>query len=225
MFNLDVKVDAQSRTITINGINSKNIPGVIVSIPDENINRKQYISLFLHRADIIVARDFANEVSEKNDLIMNEALFTSTLVYFFRCFQRCEKRNALKLEDLVFVDEQSKADFQLYRSVRDRHYAHDENSMTQTYDFLLLTSIEGVEYDRIEACVVYHRFLPDFKYHADRMLSVIDQVILSIERLIDIVAVDIANEYKKVPISQVLAFTQKAPQFANMEGAFNKRPD
>ena len=225
MFDINVEFNDEERTITINGINSNNLPGKIVSIPNDNPKRKKYISLFLHRADVITARDFLNEISSENHARINESLFVSALIYLYRCFQQCEKRIELNIDDLVLVSKDTKDSFHKYRNIRNKHFAHDQNSMIETFDFLLLTSIQGEKYDRIEACVVYERHLPDFVYHAKEILSIIDQVLPSIEILIDKVAAEIIERYKEVPISDILNFATKEPRFANMNDVFSKRLD
>lgn len=120
-------------------------PGSVpVTIPDTNKKKKSFISLFLNKRDIERAIDFLNCISMNNHPIANEGLFISALAMFAKCFVNAEARNSLDKGRFKSFAPQFAESFDKYDAWRNKHFLHDENSMTEATAFLLVAP-EGSE--------------------------------------------------------------------------------
>lgn len=120
-------------------------PGSLpVTIPDTNKKKKSFISLFLNKRDIERAIDFLNCISMNNHPIANEGLFISALAMFAKCFVNAEARNSLDKGRFKSFAPQFAESFDKYDAWRNKHFLHDENSMTEATAFLLVAP-EGSE--------------------------------------------------------------------------------
>lgn len=107
-------------------------PGSIpVNIPHSNPKRKQYISLFLNLRDIEAGIDYLQCISPNNHLRINEGLFISALALSAKCFVTSESRIGLDKQGFKKYSPQSKPIFDRYDAWRNKHFLHDENSMTE----------------------------------------------------------------------------------------------
>ncbi|HAX40685.1 MAG TPA: hypothetical protein DCY10_07415 [Clostridiales bacterium] len=206
----------EDRSIEIK-VKSNKIPPLVVDIPKFNKDRKRYISLFLHRGDILASKEILSLITDEKNNTHNETYFATALMYFMRCFQSCKKRVELDINNMPLVDEESKATFSFLRRIRNKHYAHDDSDMIRTLDFLLLTSKSGTKYDDMMACVIFNRVLPKFTCLAEKMLHLIDVVVPSIDVLIDQVGQAIVDEYKDFSINKIRKFGLTKLELADMD--------
>jgi hypothetical protein len=206
----------EDRTIEIK-VKSNKIPPLVVDIPKFNKDRKRYISLFLHRGDIIASKDVLSLITDEKNNTQNETYFATALMYFMRCFQSCRKRVELDINDMPLVDAENRTTFIFLRRIRNKHYAHDDCDMIKTLDFLLLTSKSGIKYDDMMACVIFNRVLPNFSYLAEKMLRLIDVVVPSIDVLIDEVGQAIVDEYKDLSVKKIRRLGLTRLELADMD--------
>lgn len=198
-------------------VKSNKLPPIAIDIPKNNKNRKLFISLFLHKSDILTSKEILTLISDETDNQQNEKLFVTALIYFMRCFQNCRNRVEIDINRLSLLDEENLVVFRFLRKIRNKHYAHDDSDMIKTLDFLLLTSKGGLEYDEMTACVIFNRIVPNFSYLAEKMNRLIDNVILSLNVLIDQVGQEIVDEYKEVPTEKLYRFGLAKMQLPDMD--------
>lgn len=112
--------------------------------------------LTLHQQDLRFAKEcleLINQVSPDIGML-REALWRSAIVHFTKCFGKSKARDSLKAED-VYGDVKSAAlaheTFNYFKSIRDKHVAHDENAYSQVLVGALLN--DGSKPFKIEKIV------------------------------------------------------------------------
>lgn len=141
MLDYKVTIDSCGTVIVQGDFAPRSIP---VAIPDTSKKKKPFISLFLNKRDIERAIDYLNCISTNNHPIANEGLFISALAMFAKCFANSEARNSLDKGGFKSFAPQFAESFDKYDAWRNKHFLHDENSMTEATAFLLV-SPEGSE--------------------------------------------------------------------------------
>lgn len=168
-----------------------------LEIPSDNPYKKQYIDLFLHKADIDRGIQYLKLISEANDTTINEALFIAGLNNCMKCFKRSKSR--CKLDKLiVFQNEASTlAEFIKFEELRDKHYDHDENGMVQTTAFLLVSSTEAGTFWG-QPSVVWNRIKLDFCEYGQQLCRIMQYIDTYLRTQINSVGSLIMSEYKNI---------------------------
>ena len=119
---------------------------VPVNIPEHEPRKRQFISLYLIKADIEEAIGFVQCMSMDKHIAVNRALFAAALINFMKCFQSREAIKNLKEDDFLNKYPELREDFGKFKSWRNKHFVHDENSMRRATAFLIVApeSFEGV---------------------------------------------------------------------------------
>ena len=138
MIDYRVSIDKERGCFVING--PFDIGSIPISIPDDDPNRKQFVDLFLHKADIERGIEFLMCISSNKDTTVNEGLFIAGLNNCMKCFKYSKARNKLD-KTVVFSDSEELFDwFEEFEKMRDKHFDHDESGMLQATAFLLVCS-------------------------------------------------------------------------------------
>ena len=85
MIDYRVSIDKERGCFVING--PFDIGTIPISIPDDDPNRKQFVDLFLHKADIERGIEFLMCISSSKDTTVNEGLFIAGLNNCMKCFK------------------------------------------------------------------------------------------------------------------------------------------
>lgn len=118
--------------------NPNSITKKIMVDPDS----KLLMSMILHYDDLSFCRQALNEivklkVPQNNPLI--EGLWVSLIIKFFKCFTNNKSRS--KLSPKIFKNNSESIDaFCYFKSLRDKHIAHDENSYMQALVGIVVNS-------------------------------------------------------------------------------------
>lgn len=115
------------------------MPGSIpINIPDDNRFKLRFISRFLQKNNIERGIDALKCISHENNDLVNQALFVFALGNLMKCFQQSaacvmldEKKFEKKFSDVY-------PEYIRFKNWRNKHYLHDENSMTEAFSFLLV---------------------------------------------------------------------------------------
>lgn len=136
MVDYDVQIDRERECFIIKGpFNNDAVP---IGIPNSDSNRKLFVDLFLHKADIERGIDFLKCISNDKNITVNEGLFIAGLNNCMKCFKYSKSRNKLD-KDTVFKDnEELLTSFIEFEKMRDKHFDHDESGMLQATAFLLV---------------------------------------------------------------------------------------
>lgn len=115
------------------------MPGSIpIRIPDDEKLKTKFVSRFLQKNNIEHGIDALKYISTKNKTLVNQALFVFALGNLMKCFQQsaaCVMLSEKKFEK-GFPD--IYPEYIRFKDWRNKHYLHDENSMTEAFAFLLV---------------------------------------------------------------------------------------
>jgi hypothetical protein len=128
---------ATSEQIHINGF-----PDAVKVIELVGPNAKRLADLALHRSDLHFAMKCLETINTvPTDLqIARQALWQIALVRFYKCFGRSKSRFSLS-EKLILKDEpEGLKVFRYFKSLRDKHLVHDENSYSQSLPCAILNA-------------------------------------------------------------------------------------
>ena len=171
-------------------------PGSIpVNIPHSNPKRKQYISLFLNLRDIEAGIDYLQCISPNNHLRINEGLFISALALSAKCFVTSESRIGLDKQGFKKYSPQSKPIFDRYDAWRNKHFLHDENSMTEAIAFLLVSPAGSENVFGGSPSVVWNSVQVNYLQEGKQLESLLQEIRKYIMSSIDKKGDSIAQEY------------------------------
>lgn len=91
--------------------------------------------MYLHRSDLLEAKQTLDFVSPNNPDIVNRALAQSSIVLFYKCFGSSKFRNnSLNCNKILkSCPPGAKQVFEYYKNLRDKFIAHDESRFAQAY--------------------------------------------------------------------------------------------
>lgn len=199
------------------------IPGSIaVQLPDSPIKR-QFVSYFLHKADIEAGIGFLNCISLNNHIRANEGLFTAALSMLIKCFYPAESRSAIDEAAFKRFAPSMTVDFDKYKAWRDKHYIHDVNSMVETTAFLLVAPGSHQETFGGLPSVVWNKFPIDYISESSALRIVMQNVWRFCVFNIDKYGERIAEQYKDKTREELLLWERANIKLATLENPTQKR--
>lgn len=207
MIPYDVTIDEANHCFIVKGdFNPNAIP---VKIPDAQLDKQSLVDYFLYKADVDNAFSYLRCISADKDFLLNEALFVAGLNSGMKCFKASNARTGIRKIDkreFLKVYPDSSDDLVYYESVRDKHFIHDENEMTQPTAFLLLNPVGSKEKFGGPPSVVYNVTRLDYYVESQRLqnflCSVGNYIVDHIDRLGD----KIAKDFEDVDYEQLVQF-------------------
>lgn len=112
---------------------------ILVQLPDTDTRKKQYISLFLHKADIEEGLDFLHYISADKHPQINQALFMGALNNMMKCFQSSAACNQLNEKRFIKAFPNESRELKRFKNWRNKHFVHDENAMRLPISFLIVS--------------------------------------------------------------------------------------
>jgi hypothetical protein len=196
---------------------------IIRIIPSADMSKKEYISLFLHQADLEQARDYLRCISQDNQLYVNEALFIAGLNNTVKCFKKSSARSKLD-RDSVFRDEVTLEHFKRFEIMRDKHFVHDENAMLNTIDFIQINP-DNNSTKKLTSCpsVVWTRMPLDYYPEGLLLQQLINLTLSYIEGKIDNLGDQIAQHCESLSRDELLALDEPKAMFATLESIEKNR--
>lgn len=201
MIDYQVTFDKENDRFLVKGPFAEN--AIPVEIPLDHPQRKQFIDLFLHKADIDRGIDFLRCISNTNDITLNEALFIAGLNSCMKCFKYSKSRTKLEKVEVFANNQQLYDSFIMFETMRDKHYDHDENGMLQATAFLLVYG-EGARIFGGPPSVVWSRAKLDYCLAGQRLQKVMLFVRQYLCWEIDVIGGSIENDYLNVPRETLL---------------------
>ena len=203
MIDYEVLIDQERECFIIKGSFDKD--AVPVEIPNDDSNRKQFIDLFLHKADIERGLDFLKCISSDKDITVNEGLFIAGLNNCMKCFKYSKSRGKLD-KTVVFEDDKELFSlFSEFEMMRDKHFDHDESGMLQATAFLLICPAGEKNWGGPPS-VVWNRVMFDYYSAGQRLQKVMQYTWQYLCQEIDTVGCLIESTYNCLPKEQLLAF-------------------
>lgn len=192
MIEYTLRIDPQNGVV----IQGDFTPGSIaVSIPDSNKKKRQFISLFLNKIDIERGIDYLNCVSLNNHIIANEGLFVSALAMFAKCFVSSKSRTGLDKEGFKKFSPQFAVLFDKYDAWRNKHFLHDENSMTEAIAFLLVSPEKSSDVFGGPPSVVWNSIQVNYIQESKQLENLLQEIREYTIYLIDKQGTSIKNDY------------------------------
>lgn len=187
---------------------------VPIAIPQNDVNRKQFIDLFLHKADIERGIDFLKCISADKDITVNEGLFIAGLNNCMKCFKYSASREKLD-KHLVFADSKELLEcFLEFEKMRDKHFDHDESGMLQATAFLLICPEKEHVFGGPPS-VVWNRTMLDYYAAGQRLQEVMRHTQQFLCKEIDRIGDLIESTYVSYHIKELMAFERPKIELAS----------
>lgn len=220
MLEYKVQIDPQNGVI----VQGKFAPeSVAVNIPDTNKKKKQFISYFLNKKDIERGIDYLNCISLNNHPIANEGLFISALAMFAKCFVNSELRNGLDKDGFKKFSPQSTTLFDKYDAWRNKHFLHDENSMTEAISFLLISPEGSKDIFGGPPSVVWNSVQIDYVQEGRQLEHLLQEIWKYTVEKIDKQGASIEEDYRNCAREELLAFGEPLFKLATTQAPEKKR--
>lgn len=220
MIDYSMQIDSQNGVV----IQGDFIPGSIaVNIPDSNKKKRQFISLFLNKKDIERGIDYLNCISLNNHPIANEGLFISALAMFAKCFVSSESRTGLDKDGFKKFSPQSVKLFDQYDAWRNKHFLHDENSMTEAISFLLISPEGSKDIFGGPPSVVWNSVQIDYVQEGRQLEHLLQEIWKYTVEKIDKQGASIEEDYRNCAREELLAFGEPLFKLATTQAPEKKR--
>lgn len=195
---------------------------IAVQLPDSPL-KNQFVSYFLHKADIETGIDFLNCISLNNHVRANEGLFAAALSMLIKCFQSAESRIAIDENAFKKFAPDMADGFDKYKAWRNKHFIHDVNGMTETTAFLLVAPESHSETFGGSPSVVWIKvpvnYIVEGRTLYEIMQSVWKYCVFKIDQLGD----KIAEQYKDKTRDELLSLERANLKLATLENPTQKR--
>lgn len=199
------------------------VPGSIaVELPDGKL-KNQFVSYFLHKADIEAGIDFLNCISLNNHVRANEGLFTAALSMLIKCFQSAESRVMIDENAFKRYAPNAADDFDKYKAWRNKHFIHDENSMIETTAFLLVAPESHIELFGGLPSVVWHKAPINYIAEGHILYEVMQSVWKFCASKIDQLGEKITGQYKDKTRDELLLLKRANIKLATLKNPTQKR--
>lgn len=111
----------------------------------EGQKAKRLADLSLHHGDLHFVLECLNGINLLADKpnMLRQGLWYSAIVHFMKCFGGRSSRVSLDPNSVYKGDKDWKEPFQYFKSLRNKHIVHDENSYTQSLPGAILNKREG----------------------------------------------------------------------------------
>lgn len=220
MLEYKVQIDPQNGVIVQGDFAPES---VAVNIPDTNKKKKQFISYFLNKKDIERGIDYLNCISLNNHPIANEGLFISALAMFAKCFVNSESRNGLDKDGFKKFSPQSTTLFDKYDAWRNKHFLHDENSMTEAISFLLISPEGSKDIFGGPPSVVWNSVQIDYVQEGRQLEHLLQEIWKYTVEIIDKQGASIEEDYRNSVREELLAFGEPPFKIASTNNPHVKR--
>lgn len=178
----------------------------LVNLPKDDEDYDEFVSLYLHRYDIQESMEYLQLVSTDKALKINKALFLSALSTMIKCFQNSESRKPLSTEELKNHSPEIYDEFSKYKAWRNKHFFHDENSMTKCTAILFVAPEDSPSVLGGAPTVIWNSISIPFWEESAKLYGVLEEVYNLIVNKIDDVENRIIKRYSKKDRSDLLKY-------------------
>lgn len=174
----------------------------VIEIPRTDPDRKKFIDMFLHKADISIGSSYLNWISSDNNVAINESLFIAALNSLMKCFKRSKSREKLDSAKIFSSNTELFELFKRYEIMRDKHYVHDENGMFQPMAiFFFSQNSSSVRFDN--PSVIWNRTKFDYIEEKEKLTSVMEHIMQYLEKEIDHIGSYIIQRCAKLSLAEL----------------------
>lgn len=188
------------------GFRIEGYPDAIGLVPLHSREAKRLAHLALHRKDLEFALACLmgiNDVKDTNH-VLREALWRSSIVHYFKCFGKSSSRFQLQSGAIYKNEPKVALDvFRYFKSLRDKHLVHDENSYAQSTPVAVLN--RGNKPYKIEKIVCISMLSvtlsqPNFSNLEMLIRKATEWVVAEFDRLTD----SLTKELEEMPFEELL---------------------
>jgi len=169
---------------------------------------REMADLFLHRTDLVFCWDGMQEIlsllnqdAHKSRFFV-EAFWISVITKYFGCFKKSKARIALNLNDVYggFPSEAIKC-FKYFEALRDKHIAHDDNSV----NFVAVGAVLEADGSVLDFIMMQARAETIDMAHLDPMFQLIDVARKFVESRLEKLRAEVLDEIGQIPKDKLLA--------------------
>ena len=138
------------------GLKIHGFPDGVKVIAIDGPRAQRLADLALHRSDLQFAIDCLDTINSfpENPEIAREALWRSAIVHFFKCFGDAGARFQMSVEKVLKSEgPTAMLVFNYFKSLRNKHLVHDENSYSQSLPGAVLNN--GTKEYKIEKIICF----------------------------------------------------------------------
>ncbi len=119
-----------------------NFPDAVKVVKLNCIDAKRLSDLALHKDDLVFALECLDELNNISESmkISKQALWKSAIVYFTKCFGNSASRFQINPEQIFKEDKLGLEVYKYFKSLRNKHIVHDENSYSQSISGAILNN-------------------------------------------------------------------------------------
>lgn len=189
------------------GLQINGFPDGVKVIALEGGRAKRLADLALHKSDLQFANHCLEAINStpENPNILREALWRSAIVHFFKCFGDSGCRFQISA-DTVLKGEGSTAMlvFKYFKSLRNKHLVHDENSYSQSLPGAILNN--GSKDYKIEKIVCFATnavtLMPE---NYSNLKLLIDKGLMWVEKEFDVLCDSLTTELESLGYDDLMA--------------------
>ena len=217
-------MDLFTATPVDTGIRLEGLPIDTVKVVEESGKKARRLAdLFLHRHDLSYARDCLKIINEAPHRLMQEALWTTALVSWAKCFGKSGARGQLDARRLYanHGTEAMKA-FGFFKSLRNKHVVHDENTFMQCVPGLAIN--DGTKSYKVEKVIVLmsvQKVLDDETYGS--LLKLIEVALEWIHAEFDALSQNISTESEKLSYPELAQRRDSRMRFVDRDQVDRRR--
>ena len=190
-----------------------------IALPANYIHKKRFLSYFLHKNDVERAVSYLECISNDKHHFVNEGLFVAALTIFIKCFGTGVRE---RVSDDIYDTPDTKDSYNQFKDVRDKHFVHDVNGMTQTTDFMLVNLDEANPHIH-NASVIYNIATFNYRYEANKLIHLMQILHNYLCREIDKMSDDIINEFKSKSKDELISYGSPNIRLANIDDVSKRR--
>lgn len=185
---------------------------------------RQLADMALHVEDLGFAMECLKRINDfPNDHFLRDGLWRNAITHYIKCFGQSESRSSLQFEQVYKREpETARICFDFFKSLRNKHVVHDENSYTRCYAGLVLNDGQKpYKIERIICAPVHSETLAQANYGNLHLL--IEKAIESVSAKFDSLCEQLTKELEKKSYADLASLPQINIQPAHADDVHKTR--
>ena len=123
-----------SITKTDAGLHIEGFPDAVKVIRVDEPQSKRLADLSLHETDLAFAAECLEMINQVPDerQVLRQMLWRAAIFHYIKCFGKNRSRSSLSAEEIYKEDAGGLSTFNYFRTLRNKHVAHDDNPYSQS---------------------------------------------------------------------------------------------
>jgi hypothetical protein len=190
----------------------------------EGAKAKRIADLFLHRVDLLFSLDCITAITNiQQENFKNEVFWRCAIVHYFKCFGDSISRFSLNSNKIYRHHGPVAMEvFQFFKSLRDEHYVHDQNSCLSAMPLAVVAS-EQEDYKIAKIAVPAFRASMLTVEEFNNLANLISEALRWVEEQFDLVAERLTSELELLSREQLMAMKEAEYENPTLAEAFLTR--